>query len=609
MAATTRRARRRSTPPAARLAPAARGVLLLPLAFALLLGAFAWLPEAGRNGRLQMSIAGAAALLAVGVAVLWHVARGRRLRVEVSLRAQHYLQASMQATVLAYWGWYWRPVYDAVPLIAAQLAFAYAVDMLLVWSRRETYTLGFGPFPVIFSINLFLWFKPDWFYLQFCMIAIGFAAKELIRWDKGGRRTHIFNPSSFPLAIVSIGLILTGTSSWTFGPDIARTQFNPPYIYTLLFLVGLPGQYLFGVTTMTMSAVVTTYLFGLLYFAATGAYFFVDSYIPIAVFLGMHLLFTDPSTSPRTELGRIIFGILYGLANIALYALLRAGNVPAFYDKLLPVPILNLAIRAIDRAATSSWLSRLDPARLGASLASRRRHLAYMALWTATFVLLSLVDGVGDHHPGHSVRFWQQACQAGARSGCENLAVILGTYCRDGSGWACNEAGALASSRQTRGATGAAQYFELACTRGFAAGCANATRSRERPPAGPVHVPPALADWPVILRTGKGPIAETTPLEILGRACREDWLTACHSLGSLQLQGLESSRDPAGAALAFERACSGGIAVACSDLGLMHYQGDGVTLDKPRGLALLKRACDLGLPQACRWHRAASADN
>ncbi len=57
-----------------------------------------------------------------------------------------------------------------------------------------------GPFPVIFSINLFLWFKPDWFYFQFLMVALGFAAKELIRWDKDGRRAHIFNPSSFPLA-------------------------------------------------------------------------------------------------------------------------------------------------------------------------------------------------------------------------------------------------------------------------------------------------------------------------------------------------------------------------------------------------------------------------
>ena len=73
-------------------------------------------------------------------------------------------------------------------LIVAQILFAYAFDLLLTWSRRDTATLGFGPFPIVFSKNLFLWFRPDWFYLQFVMIALGFAAKELIRWNRDGRR-------------------------------------------------------------------------------------------------------------------------------------------------------------------------------------------------------------------------------------------------------------------------------------------------------------------------------------------------------------------------------------------------------------------------------------
>src|SRR5258705_2289116 len=154
--------------------------------------------------------------------------------------------------------------------------------MLLAWSRRDTYTLGFGPFPVIFSINLFLWFKPDWFYWQFVMVALGFAAKELIRWERDGKRTHIFNPSSFPLAVFSLALIIAGKTEITWGREIATTQFYPPHIYVMLFLISLPGQFLFGVTTMTMSAVLTTYLFGLLYFATTGNFFFLVSYIPIA---------------------------------------------------------------------------------------------------------------------------------------------------------------------------------------------------------------------------------------------------------------------------------------------------------------------------------------
>ena len=125
--------------------------------------------------------------------------------------------------MLLYWGLYWRPVFDSVLLIAAQILFAYGVDMLLVWSRRDSYTLGFGPFPVIFSLNLFLWFKPDWFYFQFLMVALGFAAKELITWERDGRRAHIFNPSSFPLAVFSLALMLTGTSNLTWGQEIAST--------------------------------------------------------------------------------------------------------------------------------------------------------------------------------------------------------------------------------------------------------------------------------------------------------------------------------------------------------------------------------------------------
>src|SRR4029077_8593488 len=87
--------------------------------------------------------------------------------IEIVLKKQHYLQACVQGSLLVYWGWYWPPVYAFAPFILAQLVFAYAFDMLFCWSRREVYSLGFAPFPIVVSINLFLWFKPDWFYLQF----------------------------------------------------------------------------------------------------------------------------------------------------------------------------------------------------------------------------------------------------------------------------------------------------------------------------------------------------------------------------------------------------------------------------------------------------------
>lgn len=601
--ATTARSTTRKTIPSARARladrPAGRATIL-PLVFTLLLAATALFPSPQANPRLLWSILGAAAVLAVWTAVTHR--RGRMLAVDVQLRPQHYLQACAQSTVLLYWGWYWRPVYDALPLLLAQLAFAYAFDILLTWWRRPTYTLGFGPFPVIFSINLFLWFKPDWFYLQFAMIALGFAAKELIRWEKDGRRAHIFNPSSFPLAVFSIGLILTGTTSWTYGPEIARTQFNPPNIYLLLFLVALPGQYLFGVTTMTMSAVLTTYLFGVAYFAITGSYFFIDSYIPIAVFLGMHLLFTDPSTSPRSELGRIMFGVAYGLGNIVLYEVLGRMGVPTFYDKLLPVPIMNLSIKLIDRVATSSWLRTLDPSRLGASLAPRRRNLAYIGVWSAVFVTLSATDGLGDSHPGHRVPFWQQACQANARNACENLSVILDTYCRDGSGWACNEVGTLRWHGRVANTAPLTDNFAQACRGGFLPGCQNVAMV-EASAGPPVQAPPTLADYPVILRTGKGALPDRTPAELFARACDQGWVTGCYDLAATYMRGTDVTRDPLRAASMFDQACERGLSSACSDVGLMHFKGDGVAEDRDKGLRYLKRACDLGNANACRWYK------
>jgi hypothetical protein len=505
--------------------------LVLPFAFTAALVAMTGLPSIRQNSTLVWSFWGTAASLAAWNALLLAAARSNRTRYTLSivLRKQHYLQACAQGSVLLYWGWYWRQVYDSAALIVAQLLFAYAFDILLSWSRRTSYTLGFGPFPVIFSINLFLWFKPDWFYLQFLMVGVGFAAKELITWQKDGRRTHIFNPSSFPLGVFSIGLILFDASSITWGPEIADTQFLPPNIYLFLFLIGLPGQFLFGVTTMTMSAVVTMYLFGLLYFAATGTYFFFG-YIPIAVFLGMHLLFTDPSTSPRTELGRIIFGMLYALSVLAFYVVLDSTRTPSFYDKLLPVPFLNLMIQAIDRAARSRTLARFDPARLGKSLTGRRRNLAYMTIWTAVFVVMSAAQGVGDTHRARWVPFWQGACREGLRNGCEKLALMDATYCRQGSGYACNDLGLLLAQGRYGNPAVAGTTFQRACNLGFGPGCANAQAVAAG--AGTLQAgTPGLADYPIILREGKGPLKDRTPQALQERACRQGWMSACSAAG------------------------------------------------------------------------------
>ena len=467
------------------------------------------------------------------VLLVWARRGSRTLTLEVMLKKQHYLQACAQGSVFLYWGWHWPSVYAFAPFILAQLMFAYAFDLLLSWSRRDTYTLGFAPFPVIFSTNLFLWFKPDWFFLQFAMVALGMAAKELIRWNKDGRRVHIFNPSSFPLAIVSLILLATGTSDITWGKEIASTQFFPPHMYLMLFLAGLPGQFFFGVTSMTMSAVVTTFLFGRIYFALTGIYFFYDSYIPIAVFLGMHLLFTDPSTSPSTELGRIFYGAIYGLSTIGLYQLLGSAGMPTHYDKLLQVPLMNLSVKSIDRLAGSRFFRALDPATLGRSLLTRQRNLAYMSIWAVAFAFLSATQAVGDDHPGQWVPFWRQACQDGRAYACPYAADLHQSLCDRGSPWGCNEAGLLyialyrsGEDSRRRDPAGAMEPFRRGCDLGLEVACRNlntlTSGTGDFTPS-----PPTLQDFPTILRGSKGEIQEREPSALYALACRQGWSDTC----------------------------------------------------------------------------------
>jgi hypothetical protein len=525
---------------------------------------------------------------------LWLWRRGRALRIEISIRPQHYLQALAHTAIFVYWGIYWLPLRDAAVLIAAQIVFAYAFDALLSWTRKGRFVLGFGPFPIIYSTNLFLRFRDDWFYWQFVMVAVGFLAKELIQWQRDGRRVHIFNPSSFPLAVFSLVLIATGTSHLTWAEDIANLLILPPNIYLFIFLVALPGQYLFGVSTMTLPAVLTTYAFSVLYLELTGTYFFFDSNVPIAVFLGMHLLFTDPSTSPKTELGRILFGVTYGLSVVALYAGLEAIGAPTYYDKLLQVPIMNLLVKRFDAVARAGWAAWLDPARLGAAAAPHLRRLAYVSLWIVAFGVMTRTEGLGNDHPGQTVPFWREACEAERVNSCRNLAIMTRRYCQGGSPWACNELGILAATNTVYLEQPVA-LFTQACTAGFRPACANAKTVVDKGQGGLVSGDPNVQDFLQLLQNGKGPLDDQSPTAVLNRACDEGWGSACGELAD-QFIG----RDKRTAAEYWDRGCSQAHATSCQNLGVMYHLADGVPKDDARAASYLDRSCRLANLNACR---------
>ena len=282
-------------------------------------------------------------------------------------------------------------------------------------------------------------------------------------------------------------------------------------------------MYFFSITLVAATAAVVLFGSSAVYSALTGVPYFLDSEIPTAVFLGLHLLVTDPSTSPRTPLGKTVFGVLYGLGVFGLYALLGALGVPTFYDKLLCVPLLNVSVQAIDRGVRAIRGSpRLT--RWSSGLAPARANLVHMAVWILFFGTMTVAGSTDGTHRGDTVPFWEHACADGRRHACERLLQIESSYCGDNSGWACNEIG----RHYTEGTITppdpdlALAYFSQACELRFQAGCVNLLD-----PERPRQAVPRILDLRLLLREGGRNLMEMSEPELYSRACDHSWTFAC----------------------------------------------------------------------------------
>jgi hypothetical protein len=257
-----------------------------------------------------------------------------------------------------------------------------------------------------------------------------------------------------------------------------------------------------------------------LYLSITGVPYFLDSDIPAAVFLGLHLLVTDPSTSPRTPLGKAIFGALYGSGVIVLYALLTAIGAPTFYDKLLCVPLLNLSVIAIDRFVQTLQFKPRWP-RLTA-------NPIHMAVWAAFFVAMTAAGRTDGKHTGDSLPFWQQACERSEANACQRLLQLEATYCGDNSAWACNELGAhyVEGKWVSADVAKARAYFSKSCELRFQAACMNLLRSDA-----PLRDDPRALDLRLLLREGGRNLMDASEGDLYRRACDHGWAFACPGVG------------------------------------------------------------------------------
>jgi hypothetical protein len=544
----------------------------------LLFSSFSLLPKVAANPRMEASfVAAAGALLALLLNLRRRVRReGRVLHYAFVPRPVHYVQLVMHTTVYAYWGWYWREVYHHIPLILAQIVLVYALDMMVCWWRRDDWVLGFGPFPIVLSTNLFLWFRDDWWFLQFLLVATGVLAKEFLTWKREDRRVHIFNPSAIGLALFSVILLATGTTHISWAEQVAVTIGRPTYIYVLIFFLGLVVQSLFSVTLVTLSAAATLYFLNLAYTHATGVYYFVDTNIPGAVFLGLHLLVTDPATSPRRSFAKVLFGAGYGVGVFGLYFLLGWLGMPTFYDKLLCVPPLNLTVRAMDRLDRGLALQfaryRWRPLEWIRALSPRPANYAHMGVWITLFLVMTSTGFLGSRHPGANPGFWLQACEDERRNACRTLVETLGISCQHGSAQACFSAAMLLDEgrRVPRDVTEATKDFGRACDLQMPAGCQQLVEKVEK----------------------KGP-------DVLGPACERGDGESCFLLASLYHAGRGVPKDYVRAVALFRRSCESGWPRGCGGLAECYRAGRGTPADPAQAVAYFEKACRADVAPSC----------
>ncbi len=604
-----------------KILPQFRGIIGLTLGFM----AFAFLPRIHSHSVMLPTFLGIGLFFSAWIAWLIVRQKAENRSVEYSFRPipSHWIQAALQLILIAYLATYWPLIRQHFPLIAAQLVFIYLLDILLAISLREKVILGFGNFPVIFSINFFLWFRDDWFYLQFLMVALGLLGKRYVRWEREGKKVHIFNPSGLSLIVFSLFLIVTqNTEKMSWALSIASDIFSPS-VYLIIFMMGLVVQFNFSVTLMTLGTALSLYVLNQSYFFASGNYWFIDSGIPPAVFLGMHLLVTDPATTPRSSLGRLLYGIFYGIMVFALFGILDAKNIPTLYDKLLPILVLNLSVKWLDALAVkmAGGFKAFPQAVLAVS--GNRVH---MALWTGFFIFLSATDFIGPNHPGAQISFWERACTENKEKGCLNLLRYYQRDCRQGDAAGCNNLGARLKALPSapvgfQGPQYAAEYFDLACRQNNFSGCLNlANEYIFNVDAKGMQLNPNLALQTlqtvcekesqaqscylvgIAYFEGKGlKLDKVSSARYLEKACMAGYSQGCGQVAHMYLMGDGVVKDYAKAASGFRTACDGGDAAGCAYLGFMYRHGDGVEQSDAEAAKLFRTACELGSSEACSW--------
>jgi hypothetical protein len=275
-------------------------------------------------------------------------------------------------------------VEDYVGIVAAQLVFAYLLEGGLGLARHGKWLLGLGPFPIVFSVNLFVWYMRGETWCGFAVIAVALMAKATLR--RNGR--HIFNPSALGISVLGLFYMLEmwqvgwgNTTLFTF-VDVSHPLTAAPNMTELILLLAIVPQFRFPIVLISMSAL-------LVMLALTDSF---GGGNPLAiirnnplhplwppVFLAITLLATDPATIPKTQNGKLLFGCALGLLIALMSSIVNGSSGDDYFTKVMPIPLLNLLIHRFDR-----WGESL-PETLGRPFQVRfnRIHMACFVVLTA----------------------------------------------------------------------------------------------------------------------------------------------------------------------------------------------------------------------------------
>ncbi|MEC9072247.1 MAG: RnfABCDGE type electron transport complex subunit D [Myxococcota bacterium] len=316
-------------------------------------------------------------LIAAGVLlvmlVLWFAVlrrRGEEISMRGLFRADILVPITLQLAILSYWSLYWDGVTRHIPAIAATLAFGLALDLLLRLAIRSEGLFHLAVFPVVLSMHLFVWFEREDFWLGFLVVTIALGSKVAFKRD--GR--HIFNPSALGIAVVGL-LCYLAPDTFRY-VDIAHPFNLPPNMFEVVLCLAIVAQWRVPIVLVSIGVALVQWLAVMV--AGPGAMIPSIHWAPVT--LAVVLLATDPATIPRTGVGRLLFGACYGALMVTSSVALESNGISDFFTKVLPIPVCNALVPALDRFAERAGQRWND-------LLEARWNHAHLAIWLALMIL------------------------------------------------------------------------------------------------------------------------------------------------------------------------------------------------------------------------------